>query len=202
MTDSELHPYVEWIAREARRPVTVDAAARARLLEAVRREPAPVPRSAAWRWLVEPRRVALSPLATAAVAAGLVGIGVVLGPARTGTGDGRETGLPPVASAPDRAQLPASRDTVVTFVFLGPNASKVSVVGDFNDWNVAATPMVRSGDVWTVTVPVATGRHLYSFVVRNDQGEQWVADPHAPLAPDEGFGHTNSVLLVAGKSSL
>ena len=36
MTDSELHPYVEWIVREARRPVAVAPDARARLLDALR----------------------------------------------------------------------------------------------------------------------------------------------------------------------
>jgi hypothetical protein len=41
MTDSELNSYVEWIAREARRPVVVDAGARARVMAAVRAEPLP-----------------------------------------------------------------------------------------------------------------------------------------------------------------
>ena len=36
MIDSEEHPYVEWIAREARRPVLTDPASRARLMAAIR----------------------------------------------------------------------------------------------------------------------------------------------------------------------
>jgi hypothetical protein len=39
MTDSEHSSYVEWIAREARRPVVMDAGARDRLMAAVRAEP-------------------------------------------------------------------------------------------------------------------------------------------------------------------
>jgi len=46
--------------------------------------------------------------------------------------------------------------------------------------------------VWSVTLPLSVGRHLYAFVVDS----QWIADPHAPLAPDDGFGHRNSVVLV------
>lgn len=201
MTDSELDPYVEWIAREAGRPVRLRPEARTRLLAAVRQEPRPSRRAPGWRWLVQPR-LTLSPLVGTALAAGLVGIGVLFTSLRdTNNGEGLTTGQPRAVTASDRAQLPAS-DTVVTFVYFGPSASGVSVVGDFNDWNVAANPMQRSGDVWTLTVPLATGRHLYSFVVRNAQGEQWVADPNAPLAPDGGFGNTNSVVLVAHRSTL
>ena len=38
MSDSVEHPYVEWIAREAKRPVVVDPAARGRVMAAVRAE--------------------------------------------------------------------------------------------------------------------------------------------------------------------
>jgi len=55
MTERELDPYVEWIAREARRPVRLDPAARARLLDAVRESPRPVRRAPMWRALLEPR---------------------------------------------------------------------------------------------------------------------------------------------------
>ena len=57
MTDSELHPFVEWIAREARRPVVTDPAARERIMAAVRAEPVPVRRSGIWSRVVAPRVV-------------------------------------------------------------------------------------------------------------------------------------------------
>lgn len=197
MTDSELHPYVEWIAREARRPVVVDQAARARVMAAVRAEPAPRSRSRVWSRLLEPRDYHLSPATSALLAAGLVGIGVAAGlltnnrdvPIRSGEA------VPPVAT-----QLPVS-DTVVKFVFVAPQAKQVSLVGDFNNWDTTKTPMARVGNgaVWAVTLPLSAGRHLYSFVV---DGSTWISDPAAPLAPDDGFGHANSVKIVSRGSAL
>lgn len=200
MTDSELHPYVEWIAREAKRPVVVDQAARARVMAAVRAEPAPHRRpqlARLWSRFVEPRDFHLSPVASTLLAAGLVGIGVVAGaftknrdvPVRSGGA------VPSVA-----AQLPVS-DTVVKFVFVAPQARNVSLVGDFNGWDTTKTPMARvgnSGGVWSVTLPLSAGRHLYSFVV---DGNTWISDPAAPLAPDDGFGHANSVKIVSRGSA-
>ena len=90
----------------------------------------------------------------------------------------------------------------MTFVFVTHGATGVSVVGDFNQWDAAATPMKRiaNTNAWTVTVPLSAGRHLYSFHAVGSDGEKWIADPNAPAAPDEGFGRVNSVVLV-GKGS-
>src|SRR5262245_39948193 len=196
MTEAEDHPYVEWIAQEARRPVAFDPAARGRVMELVRREPAP--RLSFWHRLVQPRALSLSPVASVALAAGLVGIGIFTGlfvPRR----DGQSMAGRPLAVAPTVSELPAS-DTVVTFVFVG-QASRVSLVGDFNGWDTKATPMMKAvpqGTYWSVTLPLTAGRHLYAFVVDS----QWVADQHALLAPDDGFGRPTSVRLVRRGSSL
>lgn len=196
MTDSEqLHPYVEWIIREARRPVVTDPDARDRVMEAVRVEPR-ARRVSAARRIFAPRVFRLSPVAGTLLAAGLVGIGVIAG-AVSFNRDGRvAVEQSTVAAKP----LPVS-DTVVKFVFFAPRAQQVSLVGDFNDWDIAKTPMIRSarGGLWSVTVPLSTGRHVYAFVV---DGSSWSADPSAPFAPDDGFGHTNSVKLVGRGSSL
>jgi len=198
MTDSELHPYVELIAREARRPVVVDAGARARIMAAVRAEP--LPRRSfigrvgnAFRAFAEPRALTLSPARSTLLAAGLVGIGVVAGAVVTNR-DGRSAGQPPVVAAP---QLPVS-DTFVKFTFTAPAAKQVYLVGDFNDWDISKTPMARSGGTWTVVVPMPAGRHQYSFVV---DGKSWSSDPTAPSAPDDGFGHSNSVKIVGRGST-
>lgn len=83
----------------------------------------------------------------------------------------------------------------VQFVLDAPGATSVSVAGDFNEWNAGAAPMQRlpGAGVWTVTLAVQPGRHVYSFVI---DGTRWVADPRAPRAVDSDFGKPGSVLLV------
>ena len=197
MTDSDqLHPYVEWIIREARRPVVSDPDARDRVMAAIHAEPVPR-RQGVWHRILAPRVFSLSPVAGALLAAGLVGIGVITG-VFTSNRDGRApVEQSPLAVVP---QPPVS-DTVVKFVISLPRAQQVSLVGDFNDWDVAKTPMIRSarGGLWTLTVPLRAGRHVYAFVV---DGSSWIADPSAPFAPDDGFGHANSVKIVGRGSSL
>lgn len=209
MTDSELHPYIEWIAREARRPVVMDPAVRDRLMAAIRVEPLPARRptlitvpsvagvATTWSRLVQPR-FTFSPAGGALLAAGLVGIGILAGTLAHNR-DGHSTvGQRQVAVV--SPQLPVSHDTVVEFVYVAPRASRVSVVGDFNEWDATKTPMVRAGmgGQWTVTLPLTAGRHLYAFIVDGT----WNADPSAPVAPDDGFGHSNSVKIVPRGSTL
>jgi Carbohydrate-binding module 48 (Isoamylase N-terminal domain) len=197
MTESDQHPYVEWIAREAQRPVVTDLAARERIMMAVRTEPLPQRRSRVWQRVFEPRAFRLSPIASALLAAGLVGFGLITGKVVNNRGVHPSDGGPKV---PAVVQQPSVSDTVVKFVFVAPQASKVSVVGDFNGWDTTTTPMVRTpnSSLWTVTLPLTTGRHVYSFLV---DGSTWNADPAAPLAPDDGFG-PKSVRIVGRGSAL
>ncbi len=196
MTDEfdSLDSNVRWIVTEARRPVAVDAAARERLLEALRAEPVPSATSPVMAWLSEPRRFALPTYATAALAAGLVGIGVLGGLAINRDGRRAEQ---PSAVAVVHPQLPDSLAArAIKFVLIAPQASRVSLVGDFNGWDASATPMSSSrgrDGAWTVFLPLTPGLHTYSFVV---DGAHFVADPAAPIAPDDGFGKPSSVVLV------
>jgi hypothetical protein len=196
--DLEFDPTLEHLVAVARRPVAMDPAARRRLLVALRAEARPSRARARWTWLTETRSLRLSPFAGAALAAGLVGVGVLLG---------LDLASPSVvAEAPvgpgDPVVLP-TRDPLrdgVKFVLVAPQAARVSLVGDFNRWDPAATPMERTptGGTWSVVVPLSAGRHEYAFVV---DGKQWVPDPSAPLAPVDGLGAPNSVVLVTGSSS-
>jgi hypothetical protein len=196
MIDSERHPYVEYIAREARRPVVIDPAARERIMAAVHAEPLPRRRSVLWERVVTPRSFTLSPVTSSLIAAGLIGIGVLAGAlASNGSNrDGRQAGQDLTVAQ----GLPVS-DTVVRFVFVAPNAGKVSLVGDFNDWDETRSPMIRADKDgrWSVTLPLSIGRHQYAYVVDGT----WHADPNAPMAGD-GFGHMNSVKVVNKGSTL
>lgn len=194
---NSLDPNLQWIATEARRPVAVDPGARRRLLDAIRAQPTPQRRGRVLTWLVEPQRFALPPLATVALAAGLVGIGVITGLAFNRDGRG-PTEQPRAVVA--GSQLPDSiAPRVVKFVLIAPQAAHVALVGDFNGWDSAATPAVRQPDgTWTTFVSLRPGRHVYSFVV---DGTHFVTDPAAPIAPDDGYGQKNSVVVIAGASS-
>ena len=83
----------------------------------------------------------------------------------------------------------------VRFTLRAPAASRVRVVGDFNAWDAERAPMTREGkgDVWSVTLSLRPGRHIYAFVVNDSI---WLADPRAPAAPDPDFGRPGSVVLV------
>src|SRR5689334_13576346 len=98
MTDSELHPYVELIAREARRPVVTDQAARTRIMAAVRAEPLPK-RLPVWLRAFQPRPISVSPAVGSLLAAGLVGLGVLVGNFALDRG-GQLAGQDPVAVRP------------------------------------------------------------------------------------------------------
>lgn len=78
----------------------------------------------------------------------------------------------------------------VNFAVWAPNARRVSVVGDFNDWDGRRHPMRKRGEagIWELFIPgVATGA-LYKFELRSQAGELLLkADPYAlraELRPD------------------
>ena len=100
------------------------------------------------------------------------------------------TALRPVAGV-DREALPIPQQ----FVFNNNRARRISVVGDFNRWNPAATPMTRSpdGELWSVTIPIAPGRHMYGFMVDDTL---LVLDPRAPKQRDPDLGTEGSVIIV------
>jgi hypothetical protein len=111
--------------------------------------------------------------------------------------------LPRTAHAPGRsvaslspvATAEAVVQPTVEFALRAAAARQVAVVGDFNHWDVHATPLARpsvNGE-WRAAVRLAPGRHVYAFVV---DGVRWVPDPAAPRAVDNDFGPPNSVLTV------
>jgi 1,4-alpha-glucan branching enzyme len=54
----------------------------------------------------------------------------------------------------------------INFVCHAPNARKVSIVGDFNQWNASANPLRKMPDgSWQGQVPLSHGHHRYVFLV-------------------------------------
>ena len=90
---------------------------------------------------------------------------------------------------------PVDNGSAFQFKLLLPKGTaKVSVVGDFNGWDTAATPMTQNhdGGAWSAKITLLPGRHVYAYVVN---GERWTIDPLAPQVPDAGFGAANALVV-------
>jgi 1,4-alpha-glucan branching enzyme len=87
----------------------------------------------------------------------------------------------------------------VTFAAWAPNARRVSVVGDFNDWDGRRHVMRRRGGVWEIFLPhVAEGsRYKYELLDPNGALLPLKADPYAFAA--ERPPATASLVAVPGK---
>ncbi|NJW54463.1 1,4-alpha-glucan branching protein GlgB, partial [Salinimicrobium sp. CDJ15-91] len=71
----------------------------------------------------------------------------------------------------------------VYFALWAPNAEKISVIGDFNNWDREAHPMSARWDhsgIWEVFIPVAKKGSLYKYFIKSNNGyEAEKGDPFA-----------------------
>ena len=83
----------------------------------------------------------------------------------------------------------------VIFHFYDQGATRVNVVGDFNNWSPKTDAMAdENGDgEWTLFYNLAPGVYQYKFVV---DGRQWITDPRNPEKVSDGFDGENSVLRI------
>jgi 1,4-alpha-glucan branching enzyme len=107
------------------------------------------------------------------------------------------TGEPGDASEPGDTGEPED----VTVEFRVPvdhlDATAVHLVGEFNDWSLTDTPMVRSGTHFVVSLRLATGRtYRYKFLI---DGRQWENDWHADAYVPNEFGGNDSLLDLTGR---
>lgn len=200
MVTDEKDETIERIAAGLRPLPEVDPAARARVLVAVAAE------------RERDREQQRRPSRRRAFLIGSVGLGLAAAMAFVAVLVTREhPAAPPVAVAPITRPPAASLGNApatlaaresgagalqqVQLVFRDPRATRVSVVGDFTGWDPTKAVMTRdSGSgLWTATLSLPAGRHVYAFLVDDSV---WVRDPRAPAAPDADFGRPGSVLLV------
>lgn len=191
--NDERDELIERVARALAPLPPVRSGAVARVLMAVRANQAR-PRAAWRRALAEWRESSVSVRAAAMLAAASLVIGFF---ARGGVdapsaalGSPVETALQPASNAASE-----NRGVPVALAFQAANAKSVAVVGDFNGWDPAATPMQRVGTdgPWMTTVLAKPGRHVYAYLV---DGTTLVADPLAPKARSADFGGDASVMMV------
>jgi len=135
-----------------------------------------------WSWLFRPHAYHVRPALAAAAVVALVVAGVLGGSIGRGT--------------PAAVEVAAAPTTVlVRFELVAPNAEHVSLAGSFNDWQADGIQLTRNAvtGIWTGTVPLRPGEHQYMFVI---DGSVWIPDPEAHAQVDDGFGQTNSVIVV------
>ncbi len=133
-----------------------------------------------WSWMVTPHVVRVRPVVLALAASlTLVVWWTTSGPRAPGT---------ILAVVPPETVL-------VRFQLAAPDAHEVSLSGSFNGWTAPGIALRRGvvPGLWVVTLPLALGEHQYLFRV---DGTQWRPDPGAHAQVDDGFGRTNSVLVV------
>ena len=83
----------------------------------------------------------------------------------------QQLGAQQVVEKIGRKKVPAIR-----FAVFAPNASAVSVIGDFNGWHGAAHPMQKTDlGYWVLIIPEAQVGHRYKYAIKDAQGH---ALPH------------------------
>ena len=134
-------------------------------------------------WLARPRTLSVSPLTGALAAAALAALIVI----------------PWTREAPPAGPTPPAETAGITriyveFLLRAPEATSVSVAGNFNDWAPAFLEDLDGDGVWSGRVAVEPGLYEYMFIL---DGSNWVTDPNAERYVDDGFGNRNAVLTVA-----
>jgi len=90
------------------------------------------------------------------------------------------------------AEKPAQR--AVEFKLSLPGVKSANLAGTFNGWDSSRTPLAKDANGgWKATVLLTPGRYEYRFVI---DGAQWYSDPGAQECVPNGFGGTNSVIVV------
>lgn len=197
MSEFERDPIIDKVRDTLRSAphVAADQRAVARVLASVWESPKP----SGWRRFVNFttwRVPALSGLGAGALTVGALLIGFVT----RGAVPAKQQAEPVAASGAPTGEYPVQTvayDAALVqtqFVFEHAAAESISLVGDFNDWKGEAMPLVRMPNgLWTTTVPLPPGRHVYSYLI---DGTLLVADPRAPKSGDDDYGNEGSVVMV------
>jgi 1,4-alpha-glucan branching enzyme len=94
---------------------------------------------------------------------------------------------------------PVANSNKVSVTFeLPPDVSSdtVYVVGDFNNWDTASTPMKRLKDgTWSTTVRLAPGTYRFRYYGADGS---WYNDESADGSEPSGYGSDNSVIKING----
>jgi len=82
----------------------------------------------------------------------------------------------------------------VRFNLYAPEAERVFLAGDFNNWDVKNLPMKKDNKgTWEASFALPAGRHEYRFWV----DEVWHDDPNAQERVENPFGSQNCVRMMS-----
>ncbi len=73
------------------------------------------------------------------------------------------------------------------------SATKVSIVGSFNDWNKDANPMALENGTWKARINLKPGKHEYQFVINDTD---WITDPKQDKSAENKYEGKNSVIEI------
>jgi hypothetical protein len=84
----------------------------------------------------------------------------------------------------------------IVFRLVNPMAREVAVIGTFNHWNPLGYKMERENTdaPWELRLDLSSGEYAYAFLI---DGQWVVPDPNSLWQQDDGFGNSNSKLIVA-----
>ena len=200
MTESDRDPVLERAISELRTLPPLDRDAVSRIVAAAgvaRVSPADDDDLMANRRTVRPMRLSWTiGIAAAAAVAGFVVRGVWTSPRGTASPAPSAAMVSSPTSLRPAADVDSdSRPVPKQFVLQNGSAKRVSLVGDFNNWNPAAAPLTRdpASGVWTTVVPIPPGRHVYGYMIDDSV---LVLDPRAPKTKDPSLGVEGSVIIV------
>ena len=81
----------------------------------------------------------------------------------------------------------------VHFICYAPNAKRVTLAGEMNNWNEKSLPMTKTTNgFWEIHIDLNDGKWQYKYVMDG----VWTADPNNTNKTPDGFGGFNSILLV------
>jgi len=81
----------------------------------------------------------------------------------------------------------------ITFEFFAPEAKKVQIAGDFNNWDPEKSPLKKgSDDKWRITLQLKPGRYEYRYSVDGN----WQNDQRSVECVPNVFGTWNCVVTV------
>src|SRR5258706_15371239 len=73
----------------------------------------------------------------------------------------------PVSKTVTKAVVKKAAPKAIEFRFLAPLSKKVSLGGDFNNWNAKKNPLKKAAKtgIWSASIKLTSGRYQYRFVV-------------------------------------